>query len=56
MVGHQDIAEMVKRFRDALPDVVLDLDHSLIAGVHAVYVWTFKGHQAGKGKYAAGGK
>ena len=52
MVGHQDIAEMVKGFCDEFPDVVLELDHSFIAGDHAVYVWTFKGHQTGTGKYA----
>ena len=52
MVGHQDIAEMVKGFCDEFPDVVLELDHSFIAGDHAVYVWTFKGHQTGTGIYA----
>ena len=52
MNGHADIAEMVRGFCDEFPDVVLELDHSFIAGDHAVYVWTFKGHQIGTGKYA----
>lgn len=50
MIGHQDIAEMVKGFCDEFPDVVLALDHSFVAGDHAVYVWTFTGthHESGK--------
>ena len=52
MHGQADIAEMVKGFCDEFPDVVLELDHSFIAGDHAVYVWTFKGHHAETGKYA----
>ena len=52
MIGHGDIGDMVKGFCDEFPDVVLELDASYIAGDHAVYVWTFKGHQIGTGKYA----
>ena len=51
MIGHGAIAEMVKGFCDEFPDVVLELDHSFVAGDHAVYGWTFKGHQAGTGTY-----
>lgn len=50
MIGHQDIADMVKGFCDEFPDVVLSLDHSFIAGDHAVYVWTFTGTHAESGK------
>jgi len=49
MIGHGDIADMVKGFCDEFPDVVLALDHSFIAGNHAVYVWTFTGAQIGTG-------
>ena len=52
MVGHSDIADMVKGFCDEFPDVVLTLDHSFIAGDHAVYVWTFTGTHAETGKKA----
>ena len=52
MIGHADIGDMVQGFCDEFPDVVLRLDHSFIAGNHAVYVWTFTGHQVGTGKYA----
>ena len=52
MVGHQDIAEMVKGFCDEFPDVVLTLNNSFVAGNHAIYVWTFTGHQTGTGIYA----
>ena len=50
MIGHVDISEMVKGFCDEFPDVVLSLDHSFIAGYHAVYVWTFTGTHAESGK------
>jgi len=36
MIGHGAIAEMVKGFCDEFPDVVLELDHSFVAGDHAV--------------------
>ncbi|MEM6579587.1 MAG: nuclear transport factor 2 family protein [Pseudomonadota bacterium] len=52
MTSHDEIGAMVKGFCDEFPDVVLELDHSFIAGNHAVYVWTFKGHQVGTGIYA----
>ena len=52
MIGHTDIAEMVKGFCDEFPDVVLTLNHSFVAGNHAVYVWTFTGHQHATGKFA----
>lgn len=51
MKGRFDIAEMVRGFCDEFPDLVLELDHSFIAGNHAVYVWTFKGHHSETGKY-----
>ena len=51
MNGRQDIADMVNGFCDEFPDVVLRLDHSFIAGHHAIYVWTFQGTQVGTGKY-----
>jgi len=50
MVGHGDIADMVNGFCDEFPDVVLTLDHSFIAGDHAVYVWTFTGTHVESGK------
>ncbi len=50
MIGQADIAEMVKGFCDEFPDVVLALDHSFVAGDHAVYVWTFTGTHAESGK------
>ena len=43
MTSHADIAEMVTGFCEEFPDVVLALDHSFVAGDHAVYVWTFTG-------------
>ena len=51
MIGHGDIADMVKGFCDEFPDVVLRLDNTFIAGNHAVYVWTFSGHHHETGKY-----
>ena len=51
MIGHTDIGEMVKGFCDEFPNVVLRLDHSFVAGDHAVYVWTFQGNHFETGKY-----
>ena len=50
MNGRADIAAMVKGFCDEFPDVVLRLDHSFIAGNHAVYVWTFTGTHTDSGR------
>ena len=53
MIGHKDIGDMVKGFCDEFPDVVLKLDHSFVAGDHAVYVWTFTGTHAETGTSVA---
>lgn len=50
MEGHADIEDMVNGFCDEFPDVVLTLDHSFIAGDHAVYRWTFTGTHVDTGK------
>lgn len=52
IIGHQDIADMVKGFCDDFPDVALRLDHCFVAGSHAIYVWTFTGTHAETGKKA----
>lgn len=49
MIGRAAIAEMVAGFATEFPDMSLSCDHRFIAGDHAVYVWTFKGHQKDSG-------
>ena len=45
MVGRSDIAEMVDGFVSEFPDMTLTCDKVFAAGNHAIYVWTFEGHQ-----------
>lgn len=43
------IAEMAAGFYADVPDLSLTCNDVRIAGDHAVYVWTFTGHDAGTG-------
>jgi len=47
--GRARIAEMAAGFFADVPDMVLTCDEIRVAGTHAVYVWTFTGHDAKTG-------
>lgn len=47
--GRAGIAEMAAGFYADVPDLTLTCDEIRLAGSHAVYVWTFTGHDAGTG-------
>jgi uncharacterized protein (TIGR02246 family) len=47
--GHSGIAEMATGFFTDVPDLALACDEIRCAGSHAVYVWTFTGHDAKTG-------
>ncbi len=47
--GRSRIAEMASGFYAAVPDLSLSCDEIRCAGFHAVYVWTFTGHDANTG-------
>jgi uncharacterized protein (TIGR02246 family) len=48
-LGRAGIAEMSAGFHRDVPDLVLTCDEIRVAGEHAIYVWTFTGHDAGSG-------
>lgn len=43
------VTEMAAGFYADVPDLTLTCDDIRLAGTHAVYVWTFTGHDAGTG-------
>ena len=47
--GRARIAEMAAGFFADVPDMALTCDEIRVAGSHAVYVWTFTGHDAKTG-------
>ena len=48
--GRARVAEMAAGFYADVPDLHLTCDDVRLAGDHAVYVWTFTGHDTGTGK------
>lgn len=48
-IGRARIAEMAAGFFADVPDMSLTCDKIRCAGLHAVYVWTFTGHDAKTG-------
>ena len=48
-LGHMNVAEMAAGFYADVPDLTLLCDDIRLAGDHAVFVWTFTGHDAGTG-------
>lgn len=48
--GRARIAEMAAGFHADVPDLSLNCDEIRCAGSHAVFVWTFRGHDATTGK------
>ena len=48
-VGRERIAEMAAGFFADVPDMALTCDEIRCAGSHALYVWTFTGHDAKTG-------
>lgn len=48
-IGRERIAEMAAGFFADVPDMSLTCDEIHCAGSHAVYVWTFTGHDAKTG-------
>ena len=47
--GRTEIAAMSAGFHADVPDLTLTCDDLRISGNHAVYVWTFTGHDSGTG-------
>ena len=47
--GRAKVEEMASGFFADVPDLSLTCDGIRLAGDHAVYVWTFTGHDAGTG-------
>ena len=47
--GSAKIAEMSAGFHADVPDLTLTCDDLRISGNHAIYVWTFTGHDANTG-------
>lgn len=48
-VGHDGLTAMAAGFHADVPDLTLRSDGIRGAGNHAVYMWTFTGHDAGTG-------
>ena len=48
-LGRSKVAEMAAGFFADVPDLALACDDIRCSGSHAVYVWTFTGHDAGTG-------
>lgn len=48
--GRARVAEMAAGFYADVPDLTLTCDDVRRAGDHAIYVWTFTGHDAGTGR------
>ncbi|MFC2968813.1 nuclear transport factor 2 family protein [Acidimangrovimonas pyrenivorans] len=47
--GRARVEEMAAGFYADVPDLTLRCDDIRLSGSHAVYVWTFTGHDAGTG-------
>lgn len=47
--GRTRVADMAAGFYADVPDLTLTCDDIRLAGTHAVYVWTFTGHDAATG-------
>lgn len=47
--GRARVAEMAAGFYADVPDLTLTCDDIRLSGTHAVYVWTFTGHDATTG-------
>ena len=47
--GRSRVADMAAGFHADVPDLKLTCDDIRLSGTHAVYVWTFTGHDAGTG-------
>ena len=47
--GRSKVAEMAASFFADVPDLALTCDDIRCSGSHAIYVWTFTGHDAGTG-------
>lgn len=47
--GRARVADMAAGFYADVPDLTLTCDDIRLAGTHAVYVWTFTGHDAATG-------
>jgi len=47
--GRDGVAEMASGFYADVPDLALTCDEIRAAGDHAIYVWTFTGHDAATG-------
>ena len=47
--GRAKVAEMAAGFYADVPDLSLTCDDIRLSGTHAVYVWTFTGHDANTG-------
>ena len=47
--GRARVADMAAGFYADVPDLTLTCDDIRLAGTHAVYVWTFTGHDATTG-------
>lgn len=48
--GRARVAEMAAGFYADVPDLTLTCDDVRLAGSHAIYVWTFTGHDAATGR------
>ena len=48
-LGRARVAEMAAGFYADVPDLALTCDDIRLSGHHAVYVWTFTGHDASTG-------
>ncbi|SLN58241.1 nuclear transport factor 2 family protein [Roseisalinus antarcticus] len=48
-LGRSRVADMASGFHADVPDLGLTCDDIRMAGDHAVYVWTFTGHDAARG-------
>lgn len=47
--GRRRVLEMAAGFYADVPDLALTCDDIRCSGTHAIYVWTFTGHDAGSG-------
>jgi len=47
--GRTRVAEMAAGFYADVPDLTLSCDDIRLSGSHALYAWTFTGHDAGTG-------
>ena len=49
-LGRARVQDMAAGFYADVPDLSLTCDDLRLSGNHAIYVWTFTGHDAGTGK------